>query len=100
MLCLTACGGKTDTGATTALVGTWSANEAEGSAYIFNEDGTGKWTTPDGLEMNFTYVDNGASVEITYEGSASAQIWSYTIDGSILSMTDSDSGSVLTYTHQ
>ena len=103
-LCLTACGGKGSGDAAaddarSALLGTWSANEAEGCAYIFNEGGKGAWDTGvEGAEMNFTYADKGTTVEITYEGSSSTQIWEYAIDGNNLTMTDTDTGSVLTYT--
>lgn len=102
-LCLTACGGKGSGDAKadntkSALLGTWSANEAEGCAYIFNEEGKGVWDAGEGIEMNFTYVDKGETVEITYEGSSSTQIWKYAIDSNILTMTDTDTGSVLTYT--
>lgn len=44
------------------------------------------------------YVDDGKTVEITYEGSSTAQKWTYSISGDTLTMTDSDTGSVLTYT--
>ena len=55
-LCLTACGGKNSNdaeadGTKSALLGTWSANEAEGAAYIFNEDGKGVWNAGGGMEM-------------------------------------------------
>lgn len=100
VLCFAACGSKTDAPAETkaALAGTWNANEAEGCAYTFNEDGTGQWDAGEGMIMNFSYVDNGTSVEITYEGSATAQTWNYVIEGSTLTMTDTDTGTVLTYT--
>ena len=103
MLCLTACGGNSDSSDTatgSTLVGTWSANEAENAGYVFAEDGTGKWVLEnEGIEMNFTYTDNGTSVEIIYEGASEGMIWDYTIDGSLLTMTDTDTGTVLTYTH-
>ena len=101
-LCFAACGkGGSDAGETKSpLVGTWSANEAEGAAYVFNEDGTGQWDLGEGSGMNFTYADKGATVEITYEGSSTAQSWEYTIDGSTLTMKDVDTGTVLTYTQK
>ena len=102
-LCLTACGGKESNdveadGTKSALLGAWSSVEAEGTGYTFGEDGKGTWDLGDGLTTNFTYVDNGTSVEITYEGTSVAQIWEYAIDGNNLTMTDTDTGSVLTYT--
>jgi len=117
-LCLTACGNKGDdakanqntaaedadkgetkeASAESALLGTWSANEAEGCAYTFEEDGKGVWDASEGMLMNFTYVDKGETVEITYEGASTTQIWEYTIDGDNLTMKDTDTGSILTYT--
>lgn len=117
-LCLTACGKKGDDAQTntnaaaedaatgenqeasagSALLGTWSANEAEGCAYTFKENGEGVWDASEGMLMNFTYVDRGETVEITYEGSSSTQIWEYSIDGGNLTMKDTDTGSILTYT--
>ena len=117
-LCLAACGNKGDdanttqnttaedaaqgetkeAAATSALLGTWSANEAEGCAYTFKEDGAGVWDASEGMLMNFTYVDKGETVEITYEGASTTQIWEYTIDGNNLTMKDTDTGSILTYT--
>ena len=96
-LCLAACGGKGGD-AQAALVGTWEANEAEGCAYIFNEDGTGKWDLGGGAAMDFTYADKGDTVEITYEGASDADVWEYSIDGSTLTMKDTDTGTILTYT--
>lgn len=115
VLCMTACGKKADdakanqttaaedankgeTNEASALLGTWSANEAEGCAYTFKEDGKGVWDASEGMLMNFTYVDKGETVEITYEGSSTTQIWEYTIDGANLTMKDTDTGSILTYT--
>lgn len=100
LLCLTACAGKKADGGgdASALLGTWSANEAEGCAYTFNEDGKGVWDAGEGMLMNFTYADKGETVEITYEGASTTQIWEYTIDGANLTMKDTDTGSILTYT--
>lgn len=84
--------------AAASLVGTWSANEAEGAAYVFNDDGTGKWDMGDGLEMNFTYTDDGKTVGITYEGSSSTDTYEYTIEGDLLTMTDPAMQTTLTYT--
>ena len=81
-----------------ALLGTWSANEAEGCAYTFEEGGKGVWDASEGMLMNFTYTDKGETVEITYEGASTTQIWEYTIDGANLTMKDLDTGSILTYT--
>ena len=101
VLCFTACGNKTsnEVGETASpLVGTWTANEAEGSSYIFNDDGSGAWDMGEGATMNFSYADKGTTVEITYEGSSSTQTWEYTINGSTLTMKDTDTGTVMTYT--
>lgn len=94
LICLASCGSSDKK---SALVGTWTANEAEGAAYIFNEDGTGKWDMGD-FAMNFTYVDKGSTVEITYEGATDAQTWEYTVSDKALTMKDNDTGTTLTYT--
>lgn len=110
VFCLAGCGDSKSTDSKTettkveteevkdsVLVGTWDANEAEGAAYVFDKDGTGKWDMSD-YAMNFTYVDNGTTVEITYEGSSETQTWEYTIEDNTLTMKDTDTGTVLTYT--
>lgn len=118
--CLTACGssdksssGTETTAATTAaaettaapsteapkstLIGTWDSVEAPGTYYTFNEDGKGV-LGGEGYTVNFTYVDKGTSVELTSEGTTSALVWNYTIEGDKLSMTDAEDTTTLTYT--
>ena len=95
LLCLASCGSSD--GKKSALVGTWAANEAEGMSYVFNEDGTGKWDAGD-YAMNFTYTEKDGVIELTYDGATTAQKWEYTIDGSTLTMKETDSGTTLTYT--
>lgn len=97
-LCLTACGGKGNSDGKSALLGTWSANEAEGAFYVFNEDGKGVWNAGGGAEMNFTYVEDNGAVEIIYEGTESGMTWEYSVEGDTLTMKETDSGTVLTYT--
>ena len=113
--CLTACGnsdnssGSTETtvaattaavetteAAKSALIGTWDSVEAPGTYYTFNEDGTGI-IGGEGYTMKIAYVDKGTSVEITSEGTTSALVWNYTIEGDKLAMKDED-GATLTYT--
>ena len=94
LLCLASCGGSEKK---SALVGTWAANEVEGMSYVFNEDGTGKWDAGD-YAMNFTYTEKDGVIELTYDGATTAQKWKYTIDGSTLTMKETDSGTTLTYT--
>ena len=101
VFCFAACGnsGNSDTSDSgkSTLVGTWESVEAPGTAYIFNDDGTGALDAS-GTKLNFTYEDKGASVEIAYEGTSSADVYEYTIEGSKLSMTDTGTSTVYTYT--
>lgn len=107
VLCLAACGNsdtdKSDSNTSaeekSALIGTWASIDAEGTAYIFNEDGTGKINAGDDAVLNFTYVDKGSSVEITYEDTSTTDTWEYTIDGT-LTMKDALTGTTLIYTKQ
>lgn len=97
VLCFAACGSSDSSeSGSTALVGTWESVEAPGNAYIFYEDGTGAWDMS-GTKMNFTYEDKGTTIEITYEGVSSALVYDYTIEGSKLTTTDHDTGTILTY---
>ena len=93
LVCLGACASKFP------LVGTWSANEAEGCSYVFKEDGTGMWHM-DEIDMNFKYVIKDNTVEITYDGVETTGIWEFEIKGNDLTMTDTDTETVLTYTKQ
>ena len=78
-----------------ALVGKWDSQEAEGTSITFKEDGTGVLAGT-GYAMNFTYVDNGDSVDLTLN-ETETQNSKYTIEGDILSMEDTETGTVLTY---
>lgn len=100
VLCLTACSGSGDGGSKSALIGTWASSDAEGPSYIFSEDGTGKIDGGDDAVLNFTYVDKGSSVEITYADTSTTDTWEYTIDGSTLTMKDALTGTALTCTKQ
>lgn len=116
VFCFTACGNsssssktssetssKADTAATeatteaakAALVGKWDSQEAEGTSITFKADGTGVLAGT-GYAMNFTYVDNGDSVDLTLN-ETETQNSKYTIEGDILSMEDTETGTVLTY---
>ena len=89
LVSLAACGasdsGNGASDGASALVGTWESKEAPGTFYEFNADGTGT-LKGEGYTMNLTYVDKGASVDITYEGSDSVQNNEYTVDGSTLTL--------------
>ena len=70
-----------------SLVGSW---EYEGGSYIytFNEDGTGIYEAA-GSELEFTYKDNGNSIEITYDNTTDPYVYEYRIDGDSLIIKDS-----------
>lgn len=88
---LTACGGsKSD------LVGTWDSQDAEGSAVVFNDDGTGAYKMDD-VSMNFEYEEDGDKLTITAKGVSEKGEFTFKIDGETLSMTDKETGSTLTY---
>lgn len=96
--CFTGCGSTTEANtnnSTSAIVGSWDSNEAPGTVYTFNEDGTGA-LSGDGYELTFTYTEKDGTVELTYEG-ASVQIYEYTIENDTLSLTDVEIGSAITY---
>ena len=78
-----------------ALVGKWDSQDAEGTSITFKENGTGVLAGT-GYAMNFTYVDNGDSVDLTLN-ETETQNSKYTIEGDILSMEDTETGTVLTY---
>lgn len=96
---LTACGGSGSPDNNTSsnvdnagsevatLVGSWEY-ESGGFTYTFNEDGTGNYDAG-GTEMEFTYTDNGDSVEILYTGNTTASTFEYTISGDTLTIKDS-----------
>ena len=89
-LSFTACGGKNE------LIGSWDSVEAPGSVYTFEEGGSGNLNSS-GMVMNFTYTTGNGKISITYEGSTSAQTVEYSIKGSVLTLTDPETGSTLTY---
>lgn len=64
------------------LVGVWKHGSY---AYTFNEDGTGDY----GEGFEFTYVDNGDTVTITYNESGAENEFKYSISGDKLLIEDS-----------
>ncbi len=87
---LAGCGEKekeSETEAEVTIVGTWEYKAME-CAYSFNEDETGAYIFG-GVEMPFTYTDDGTAVSILYEGNTSPNVLKYTIDGNTLSIEDS-----------
>lgn len=90
-LSFAACGSKNP------LVGTWESVEAPGTSYIFNKDGSGALDAS-GTTMNFTYTVKDDTVEITYEDTSTAIVNTFRIEGSTLSLTDKEYGTILTYT--
>ena len=89
-LCLASCGSKS------AVIGSWDSKEAPGTVYTFSEDGTGVLDAS-GTEMKFTYVEKDNTLEITYEGAQSAQVYEYTVKDDVLSLNDKNSGSTIDY---
>ena len=69
-----------------SLVGTWKYGDTY--AYTFEEGGKGNYDAG-GNVMNFTYVDNGDSVTITYDGNTQGSDFKYHIDGDTLVIEDS-----------
>ena len=80
-----------------AIVGTWESIEAPGTSYTFNADGTGELKSDD-LTIKLTYADEDAKLTINYIVSSDPQVWTYTIEGDTLTMTEQDTGTVLAYT--
>ena len=89
---LAACGGSdsgSDNGsdnsnASSAIIGSWE-NTEYGTACSFNTDGTGT-LTGDGYNFNYTYVDKGNAIEVTYEGGSEVQTIDYTLIDGILTL--------------
>lgn len=103
--CFTACGSGDNSSSKSAadssssksaLVGSWESDEAAGTIYTFNSDGTGT-LSGDGYKTNFTYTEKDGKLEYTYEGSSEKPSDEYTIEGNKLSLKDKY-GATITYT--
>ncbi len=70
------------------LVGSWKYDGSLDYTYIFEDDGNGAYAYGD-TKMEFTYKDNGDSVEILYTGNTEPNVFKYTIEGKKLSIEDS-----------
>ena len=83
-LVFTGCGKESN-----SVVGEWVYKLGD-SEYIFkfNEDGTGSYTAW-GNEAKFTYEDDGENISILYDGTTSANKYSYKVDRKKLTFTDS-----------
>lgn len=75
-----------DHGDRSALIGSWAYEEDENFVYTFNANGTGSYEVY-GETINFTYTDNGSSVEIVFDDAPGT--FNYTIDGNTLVLVDS-----------
>ena len=75
-----------DDGDRSALIGSWAYEEDENFIYTFNANGTGSYEIY-GETINFTYTDNGSSVEIVFDDAPGT--FDYTIDGNTLVLVDS-----------
>ena len=78
-----------------SIIGSWECVDYKGAIYTFNTDGTGSYTF-EGNVMNFTYTDNGDSVELKYETATVPSTHNYTVEGDRLLIEDSF-GSTVTY---
>lgn len=90
LLGLTACGEKAGEKAPEekpTLVGRWEYSVME-AAYVFHGDGTGAYVYY-GVEMPFTYTDEGTAVTIQFTNSDFPESHNYTIQGKKLTITDS-----------
>ena len=70
-----------------SIVGEWTYVFGD-YVYKFDKDGKGSYTAGSTV-MNFTYTDNGDSVEILYDGNTVASTYKYRIDGDKLFIEDS-----------
>jgi hypothetical protein len=70
-----------------SIVGDWTYVFGD-YVYSFGKDGKGTYTAGSTV-MNFTYKDNGDSVEILYDGNTIASTYKYRIDGDKLFIEDS-----------
>lgn len=68
------------------IVGSWEY-ELGSFVYTFNADGTGVYDVA-GQPMNFTYTADGSVLSITYEGSPAMEL-EYELDGDTLNIKDS-----------
>ena len=75
-----------DDGECSALVGSWAYEEDANFIYTFNANGTGSYEVY-GETINFTYTDNGTSVEIVFDDAPGT--FDYTVDGNTLVLVDS-----------
>ena len=75
-----------DDGDRSALIGSWAYEEDENFIYTFNANGTGSYTVY-GETVDFTYTDNGSTVEIVFDDAPGT--FDYTIDGNTLVLVDS-----------
>ena len=68
------------------MIGSWAYEEDENFIYTFNANSTGSYEVY-GETINFTYTDNGTSVEIVFDDAPGT--FNYTIDGNTLVLVDS-----------
>lgn len=95
---MTACGEGSQAATTESaktIIGTWKYDGAMDCAYVFQANGQGAYRYY-GVDIPFTYTDDGTAVSIQYENSAAPLVLKYTINGDILSIEDSF-GEMVTY---
>lgn len=89
LMCFTVCGcskGKSEDPVT--ILGEWKYQGVLDCAYVFNADNSGYYRYS-GVDMPFTYKDDGKAVSILYEGNTAENVFKYSISGKILSIEDS-----------
>lgn len=83
-LALTGCGKDSK-----SIVGQWVYKLGNSEyVYTFNDDGTGSYNAF-GVEMKFTYEDDGENVSILYDGNTVASKYAYKVEGKKLTIKDS-----------
>lgn len=89
---LVACGSDE---AEQTLIGTWKYDGPVEYSYVFEEGGKGAYVFGE-TRMEFTYTDNGDSVEILYTGNTESNTYKYKIEDGKLQIEDSF-GETVTY---
>lgn len=77
------------------IIGSWDSEEAPGTVYTFNQDGTGQLDAS-GSILSFTFTEQNGRVAISYGGSKTPEIYECDIFGGKLIMNATD-GTSYTY---
>lgn len=85
----------TSAAAKSELTGSWDSQEAPGTVYTFNVDGTGQLSFDD-IISKFTFTEKDGKITLTYEDVAAPQTFEYSVKDGVPSMTD-EYGATITY---